>query len=663
MRGDNVAIPGLADLTEIGRGGFGVVYRATETELGREVAVKLLTGPLDERSRTRFERERRAMGVLSSHPNIVTVFRSGNAPSGEPFLVMEYLPGGSYADRLRQAGPMDWRQVLSTGIELCGALESAHRAGVLHRDVKPGNIMMDGLGRAQLGDFGIARLDGSPETKSSVITASVAHAPPEVIAGEKPDERSDVYSLASTLFELIQGAPAFVRSTDESMIPLFARIVNDPTPDLRASGVPDPMASVLERAMAKGQADRYRSAADFGQALIEVQQRLGLPLSQLWMAGEAGAGPLTATQAVAPPPSTGAPSGPAPTAPPPAGPPAGHPAPSAPPTSWPQPSGPAQPTPGAPPQPAPVAAQPLAGYPAPGSAPAGPGQGTGYLPPPGVATASPSPYTSGPVGPPATKSTPWIPIVGGVLLLGLVGVVLLALTNGGGDDQASGDDQQVQALSGDPDDGSDSGDDESTTTTTESTTTTEAPSTTPAAPPPTAPARSVLLADLPSLPVEEAAYGDYRTVSDPDRSFIVDIPDEWVDLLPTDGQIIASPDNNAALADASIPGGVVSGSQGIGIWDPDLFLDTLIESAADSDDPCSEVARDIYDDGVFTGLLYAEYCNGGELLVVSVLATDPNQETVFLVSAQMTDERDMAAFQRMLDSFVLLDPNLLPIAE
>ncbi|MEL6985347.1 MAG: protein kinase, partial [Actinomycetota bacterium] len=127
VRGDNVAIPGLADLTEIGRGGFGVVYRATENELGREVAVKVMSGPLDERSRTRFERERRAMGVLSSHPAIVTVFRSGTAPDGEPYLVMEYLPGGSFADRLQASGPIPWQSVVTIGVELCGALESAHR--------------------------------------------------------------------------------------------------------------------------------------------------------------------------------------------------------------------------------------------------------------------------------------------------------------------------------------------------------------------------------------------------------------------------------------------------------------------------------------------------------------------------------------------------------
>ncbi|MEM9562372.1 MAG: protein kinase [Actinomycetota bacterium] len=697
--GDNVAIPGLADLTEIGRGGFGVVYRATESELGREVAVKLLSGPLDERSRSRFERERRAMGVLSSHPNIVTVFRSGTAGTGEPYLVMEYLPGGSFADRLQASGPVPWHSALAIGVELCGALESAHRAGVLHRDVKPGNIMVDALGRAQLGDFGIARLDGSPETKSSVITASVAHAPPEVVAGEKPDERSDIYSLSSTLFELVSGSPAFVRATDESMIPLFNRIVNDPMPDLRQRGVPDALAVVLERAMAKQREDRHRSAAEFGQSLLAVQRSLGLPEARLWLAGDQ---PPTvddaeSTRTVSPPASSGdyPPPGSPPQAPPTPNP--GMPAPSLPDPSWPQPAAPAAAgsIPAAPPAtpgpgPAPAPDQPLGGFAAPPQNPgyanpapapqpiAGysnqPGQaigaGTGYLPPPNAATPG-GVSTSGRIQPPNQPSRlPWF--LAGAAALVLVVVTTFAVASRSGDDEDDG--QEVQALQGDGDQdgdadsgsgvtvgvdsGSPSGPDSSEPDV-EQTTTTTAPTTTA----PTVPPRSALLANLPSLPSVEGPYTDFKTISDPDRSFIVDVPTAWVDVIPSQGQVIVSPDNNAALADENISGGIVSGSQGIGVWDADFFLDALIENAADADDPCSQVARDIYDDGVFDGLLYAEFCNGGELLVVTVLASDPNRQTVFLVSAQMTDERDMAAFQEMLDSFVLLDPTLLPVVE
>ena len=302
MKKNNQGIPGIGDVEEIGRGGFGVVYRATEEELGRDVAVKVLTGTVDDRTRSRFERECRAMGALSGHPHIVTIYRSGTTEAGLLYLVMEYLHGGSLADQIDASGPATWQEALRTGIELSGALESAHRAGVLHRDVKPGNVLMDDLGRAMLGDFGIARLDGGPETKSSVITASVAHAPPEVIGGQRPDERSDIYSLASTLFHLINGSAAFVRDSDESMLPLFARIAHDPVPDLRDRGVPEAFTRTLEQAMSKEASTRYGSAEALGQALVAVQRELGESETQLWISGETSNRPAANTTVqVAPP--------------------------------------------------------------------------------------------------------------------------------------------------------------------------------------------------------------------------------------------------------------------------------------------------------------------------------------------------------------------------
>lgn len=111
-------INGVTGLTEIGRGGFGVVYRGTETEFGRDVAVKVLMPTLDERARLRFERERRAMGAVSDHHNIVTVYRGGLTDSSQPYLVMEYLRGGSLNDRLRSVGPLDWREAASIGAKL-----------------------------------------------------------------------------------------------------------------------------------------------------------------------------------------------------------------------------------------------------------------------------------------------------------------------------------------------------------------------------------------------------------------------------------------------------------------------------------------------------------------------------------------------------------------
>ncbi len=262
----NLGIAGIADVSEIGRGGFGVVYRCTEVDFGRTVAIKRLMGDFDEQSRVRFDRERLALGSLSGHPNIVTVHRSGFTDNGDPYLVMEFVPGGSLADHINRRGALPWPEVIRVGTEIASALALAHANHVLHRDIKPGNILLGEDGTAKLADFGIARLQGAPETQSALITASIAHAPPEVIAGQRPDERSDIYSLASALYEMLLGRPAFVGVDEGSLVPMLARIAQDAPPDVR-SIVPPGLAEVLEGALAKSPADRPQSASDFGSAL------------------------------------------------------------------------------------------------------------------------------------------------------------------------------------------------------------------------------------------------------------------------------------------------------------------------------------------------------------------------------------------------------------
>ncbi|MFE3727057.1 serine/threonine-protein kinase, partial [Nocardia sp. NPDC059154] len=135
---EELATAGFEDAEEIGRGGFGVVYRCTQTELDRTVAVKILTAELDEENRARFFREQRAMGRLTGHPNIVTMLQAGVTASGRPYLVMPYHPVGSLDSRIRGQGLLPVETVLWIGVKIAGALESAHRLGILHRDVKPG---------------------------------------------------------------------------------------------------------------------------------------------------------------------------------------------------------------------------------------------------------------------------------------------------------------------------------------------------------------------------------------------------------------------------------------------------------------------------------------------------------------------------------------------
>src|SRR5438874_2408136 len=136
-------------------------------------------------------------------------------------------------------------------VRLAGALESAHRMGVLHRDIKPENVLMSNFGEPKLADFGIAHVVGGPETRSGPIELSVLHAPPEVVDGKAGTEASDVYALASTLFTLLRGQPPFFDQGDDSLVRLLLRIGAAPLPDLTGSGVPPQMQEVLKSAMAK----------------------------------------------------------------------------------------------------------------------------------------------------------------------------------------------------------------------------------------------------------------------------------------------------------------------------------------------------------------------------------------------------------------------------
>ena len=152
---------GLDDATEIGRGGFGIVYRCRQPSLDRTVAVKVLTTDLDGDNLDRFLREQRAMGRLSGHPNIVNVLQVGVTATGRPYLVMQYHPQDSLDARIRGSGPLSLGEALRIGVKLAGAIETAHRAGILHRDIKPANIMVCRLGGerdvVKLLDFGLVK--------------------------------------------------------------------------------------------------------------------------------------------------------------------------------------------------------------------------------------------------------------------------------------------------------------------------------------------------------------------------------------------------------------------------------------------------------------------------------------------------------------------------
>ncbi|MGV9949648.1 protein kinase domain-containing protein [Rhodococcus aetherivorans] len=282
---------GFDDAEEIGRGGFGVVYRCTQTELERTVAVKVLTVDLDEENRARFFREQRAMGRLTGHPHIVPVLQVGATDSGRPYLVMPYHRHDSLDARLRRGGPLPLQEALRLGVKMAGALETAHRLGIVHRDVKPANILLTEYGEPQLADFGIAHIAGGFETATGAVTGSPAYTAPEVLGGEPPSAAADVYGLGATVFSALTGHAAFERRSGEQVVAQFLRITTQPVPDLREHGIPDDVADTVARAMARTPEQRPATAADLGEALRALQRHHGFPVDEMALraAGEADA--------------------------------------------------------------------------------------------------------------------------------------------------------------------------------------------------------------------------------------------------------------------------------------------------------------------------------------------------------------------------------------
>ena len=271
-----LAAAGFEDPEEIGRGGFGVVYRCSQPALDRTVAVKVLSADLEPDNLERFVREQVAMGKLSGHPHIVTIFQVGTTATGRPYIVMQYHPHGSLEAKIQNNGPVGWADALHIGVKVAGALETAHRRQTLHRDVKPANILLTEYGEPQLTDFGIARIIGGFETADGAVMGSPAYTAPEVLVGQPPGVTSDVYSLASTLFCAGTGHAVFERRKGEQIVAQFLRITRHPTPNLRDSGLPADVCAVIEQAMSRKNEDRPVTAEAFGEQLREVQRRHGL---------------------------------------------------------------------------------------------------------------------------------------------------------------------------------------------------------------------------------------------------------------------------------------------------------------------------------------------------------------------------------------------------
>ncbi|WP_108664503.1 serine/threonine-protein kinase [Euzebya rosea] len=299
-----LGIDGVVDAEEVGRGGFAVVYRARQPAFDRTVAVKVLDARPDETALARFEREIRAMGALSEHPAIATVLDAGTTGDGRPYLLMPFFSGGSLQDALAEGRQFTVEEATRIGMALADALEAAHAEGILHRDVKPANVMVGRYGDPRLVDFGIARIAGGQQTTTGVVTATLNHAAPELLDGDPPSVASDVYALGSTIHTLVTGRPPFASDTDQSVVPLIRRIVAEPVPTFDDGG--SGLCAVLARSMAKDPAARFASASDMEAALAAVREGRGEELAAL-----APAAPLPVESAPAP---AGAPSSPVPSA-------------------------------------------------------------------------------------------------------------------------------------------------------------------------------------------------------------------------------------------------------------------------------------------------------------------------------------------------------------
>ena len=282
---DPPSIDGFSHVGWLGGGGFADVYLYNQHFPHRQVAVKVLREGVDSPEvRSLFESEANLMAKVAEHPFIVTVHAVGTSGSGRPYLVMDYYRGSNYGQRM-QDGEIDVAEVLSVGVKMAGAVEFAHRAGVVHRDIKPANILANDFGEPGLTDFGISAAHTGTDTNESV-GFSPAYAPREVLLDENPgDQLSDVYSLAATLWAMLEGHSPFERLNERNThADITSRALNSGVPALRRV-VPQQLELLLRQAMSPNRADRPRSAGSLGLALREVEASLGyrptnLPLPQ-----------------------------------------------------------------------------------------------------------------------------------------------------------------------------------------------------------------------------------------------------------------------------------------------------------------------------------------------------------------------------------------------
>ena len=290
-------LPGYSDLGEIGGGAFATVYSATETATGRLVALKILKlDTVHEHLMETFQQEIEALAKVSDHPNIVTLYRPLTTPDGRPVLVLE-LCKESLGERVRTSGPLEPAEAVQVGIKIAGALETAHRNGFLHRDMKPQNILITQFGEAALADFGVAALQASAQATAGVFGFTTLHAAPEILEGQSLSPATDVYGLASTMYQLLTGSAPFTAFESEAPASVILRILRDPVRPLRSDTIPIELSDVLEAALAKDPSFRPATALEFARSLQAVEDIAGWPQTAYVAWGEVTAVPERALPA------------------------------------------------------------------------------------------------------------------------------------------------------------------------------------------------------------------------------------------------------------------------------------------------------------------------------------------------------------------------------
>jgi serine/threonine-protein kinase len=260
----------------LGRGGMAEVHRGRDLRLGREVAVKVLRSDLarDPSFQVRFRREAQAAASLN-HPAIVAVYDTGEdrtTSGATPYIVMEYVEGETLRDVLRREGRLEPTRAMQLAADICGALDFSHRNGIVHRDVKPGNVMITPQGTVKVMDFGIARAvsdSAATMTSTAAVIGTAQYLSPEQARGEAVDARSDVYSVGCLLYELVTGAPPFTGDSPVSVA--YQHVREDPRlPSSINPEIPPELDAILLKAMSKNPANRYQSAAEMRNDLLRA---------------------------------------------------------------------------------------------------------------------------------------------------------------------------------------------------------------------------------------------------------------------------------------------------------------------------------------------------------------------------------------------------------